>query len=174
VPGYGLSGCGPAVGFPARSSSPMPYGSGSAAGDVGVARTGSRITRAMRPCAARGETSGPRPLRQRGLAGFEQAQQVVASARREEGGCLVAPQSHSRVIVAGGSEAGDERDASSRRIEKSRCLGVGPIQRPASVLTTAGSCCRRRSPQDRAAEASAKARMFAAACSPPYAAVASS
>jgi len=61
VAGHGVSGCGPAVGFPARSSSPMPYGSSSAAGDVGVARTGSRITRAMQPSAARGETSGPRP-----------------------------------------------------------------------------------------------------------------
>ena len=43
----------------------MPYGSGSAAGDVAVARTGSRITGAMQPSAARGETSGPRPKRQR-------------------------------------------------------------------------------------------------------------
>jgi hypothetical protein len=42
----------------------MLYASGSAAGDVGVARTGSRITRAMRPSAARGETSGPPPKRQ--------------------------------------------------------------------------------------------------------------
>ena len=73
MPGHGLSGCGPAVGFPARSSSPMPYGSSSAAGDLGVARTGSRITRAMQPSAARGETSGPRPTRERGLAEFEQA-----------------------------------------------------------------------------------------------------
>ena len=47
----------------ARSSSPMPYASSSAAGDVGVARTGSRITRAMQPSAARGETGGPRPRR---------------------------------------------------------------------------------------------------------------
>jgi hypothetical protein len=31
----------------------MPCGSSSAAGDVGVARTGSRITRAMQPSAAR-------------------------------------------------------------------------------------------------------------------------
>ena len=38
----------------------MPYGSSSAAGDVGVARTGSRITRAMQPSVARGETGGPR------------------------------------------------------------------------------------------------------------------
>jgi hypothetical protein len=43
----------------------MPYGSSSAAGDVGVARTGSRITRAMQPSAGRGETSGPRPTEQR-------------------------------------------------------------------------------------------------------------
>jgi hypothetical protein len=56
VAGHGLSGCGPAGGFPARSSSPMPYGSSSAAGDVGVVRTGSRNTRAMQPSAARGET----------------------------------------------------------------------------------------------------------------------
>jgi hypothetical protein len=60
VPGHGLTRCDPTVGFPARSSGPMPYGSSSAAGDVGVARTGSRITRAMQPSAARGETSGPR------------------------------------------------------------------------------------------------------------------
>jgi len=39
----------------------MSYGSSSAAGDVGVARTGSRITRAMQPSTARGETSGCRP-----------------------------------------------------------------------------------------------------------------
>jgi len=71
VAGHGVSGCGPAVGFPARSSSPMPYGSSSAAGDVGAARTGSRITRAMQPSAARGETSGPRPLRKlRARAGW--------------------------------------------------------------------------------------------------------
>jgi hypothetical protein len=73
VPGHGLSGCGPAVGFPARSSSPMPYGRSSAAGDVGFARTGSRITRAMQPSAVRGETSGPRPTRQSPLAEIEQA-----------------------------------------------------------------------------------------------------
>ena len=42
-------------------SSPMSYGSSSAAGDVGVARTGSGITLAMQPSAAHGETSGPRP-----------------------------------------------------------------------------------------------------------------
>jgi hypothetical protein len=59
VPGHGLSGYGSAVGFPARSGSPMPFGSSSAAGDVG----GSRITRAMQPSAVRGETSGPRPTR---------------------------------------------------------------------------------------------------------------
>jgi hypothetical protein len=41
----------------------MPYGSSSAAGEVGVALTGSRITRAMQPSAARGGTNGPRPLR---------------------------------------------------------------------------------------------------------------
>jgi hypothetical protein len=39
----------------------MPDGSSSAAGDVGFARTGSRITRAIRPSAARAETRGPRP-----------------------------------------------------------------------------------------------------------------
>jgi len=65
VPGHGLSRSGPGVGFPARSRSPMPYGSGSAAGDVGVARTGSRIRRAMQRSAARGETSGPRPEHKR-------------------------------------------------------------------------------------------------------------
>jgi hypothetical protein len=77
VPGHGLSGCGPAVGFPARSSTPMPYGSSSAAGDVGVAPTGSPITRAMRPCAARGETSGPRPERKR-----------TVSSLRSSSGCV--------------------------------------------------------------------------------------
>jgi hypothetical protein len=46
----------------------MPYGSSSAAGDVGVARTGLRITRAMQPSVARGETSGLRPLGKRGPA----------------------------------------------------------------------------------------------------------
>ena len=51
--------------FPARSSSPMPYESSSAAGDVGVPRTGSRITRAMQPSTTRGETRGPRPEQQR-------------------------------------------------------------------------------------------------------------
>ncbi|MBV9416378.1 MAG: hypothetical protein JO363_15455 [Solirubrobacterales bacterium] len=49
----------------------MPYGSSSAAGDVGVARTGSRITRAMQSSAARGETSGPRPERRSAFAGIE-------------------------------------------------------------------------------------------------------
>ena len=39
----------------------MPDGTSSAAGDVGVARTGSWITRAMQPSTARGETSDPRP-----------------------------------------------------------------------------------------------------------------
>lgn len=73
VPRYGPSGCGPAVGFPARSSSPMPYGTSRAGGDVGVARTGSRITRAMQPSAARGETSGPRPKRYDALARTELA-----------------------------------------------------------------------------------------------------
>ncbi|MBV9197864.1 MAG: hypothetical protein JO168_27320 [Solirubrobacterales bacterium] len=43
----------------------MPDGTSSAAGDVGVARTGSRITRAMQPSAAGDETSGPRPEHQR-------------------------------------------------------------------------------------------------------------
>ena len=62
---HGLSGCCRAVGFPRKQQSDA-YGSSSAAGDVGVARTGSRITRAMQPSAARGETSGPRPIRQRG------------------------------------------------------------------------------------------------------------
>ena len=38
--------------------------SSSAAGDAGVARTGSGITRATQPFAARGETSGPCPARQ--------------------------------------------------------------------------------------------------------------
>jgi len=38
----------------------MPDGTSSAAGDVGVARTGSWITRAMQPSTARGETSDPR------------------------------------------------------------------------------------------------------------------
>jgi hypothetical protein len=33
----------------------MPYGSSRAAGDVGVARTGSRITWAMQPLSARGD-----------------------------------------------------------------------------------------------------------------------
>jgi hypothetical protein len=42
------------------------YGSTSAAGDVGVTRTGSRIAQVMQPSAARGETGGPRPMRQRG------------------------------------------------------------------------------------------------------------
>jgi hypothetical protein len=42
----------------------MPYGSSSAAGDVGVARTGSRISPAMQPSAARGEANGPRPEHQ--------------------------------------------------------------------------------------------------------------
>jgi hypothetical protein len=41
----------------------MAYRSSSAAGDVGVARSGSRITRAMQPSAARGETNGLRPIR---------------------------------------------------------------------------------------------------------------
>jgi hypothetical protein len=44
----------------------MPYLSSSATGRVGVARVGSRITRAMQPSAARGETSGPRPFHKRG------------------------------------------------------------------------------------------------------------
>jgi hypothetical protein len=43
----------------------MPHGSSSAAGDVGVERTGLRITRAMQRSAARGETSGPRPKHER-------------------------------------------------------------------------------------------------------------
>jgi hypothetical protein len=51
----------------------MPYGSGSAAGDVGVARTGLRITRAMQPSVAPDETSGPRPKLYDALAGFELA-----------------------------------------------------------------------------------------------------
>ena len=38
--------------------------SSSAAGDIGVPRTGSRIARAMQPSAARGETSGLRPIRE--------------------------------------------------------------------------------------------------------------
>jgi hypothetical protein len=42
------------------------YGTSSAAGYVGVARTGSRITRTMQPSATRGETSGPRPDHERG------------------------------------------------------------------------------------------------------------
>jgi hypothetical protein len=63
VAGHGLSGCGSAVGFPARSNSPMLYGSSSAAGDVRAARAGSRIIRTMEPSAVRGETSGSRPKR---------------------------------------------------------------------------------------------------------------
>jgi hypothetical protein len=73
MPGQGLSGWGPAVGFPARSSSPMPYGSSRAEGDVGVAPAGLRIVRAMQPSAARGETSGPRPKRYDARAGIELA-----------------------------------------------------------------------------------------------------
>ena len=59
-----LSGVRSGCWLPARSGSPMAHGSSSAAGDVGVARTGSRITRRMQPSAAQAETSGPRPLRQ--------------------------------------------------------------------------------------------------------------
>ena len=36
VPGHGLSGRGPEVGFPARSGSPMPDGTSSASSDVGA------------------------------------------------------------------------------------------------------------------------------------------
>jgi hypothetical protein len=43
----------------------MAQGSSGSAGDVGVARTGSRITRAMQESAAHRETSGPRPEQQR-------------------------------------------------------------------------------------------------------------
>ena len=49
----------------------MPYGSSGAAGDVGVARTSSRITRAMQPSAARDKTSGPRSQQQRFFARSE-------------------------------------------------------------------------------------------------------
>ena len=41
----------------ARNSSPTSYGSSSAAGQVGVARTGLRIVGAMQPSAARGKTA---------------------------------------------------------------------------------------------------------------------
>lgn len=41
---------------PARSSSPMPYRSSSAPGDVGLARIGLQIIGAMQPSAARAET----------------------------------------------------------------------------------------------------------------------
>ena len=54
----------------------MPYGSSSATGDVGVARTGLRIIGAMRPSAARGETSGHR----RGC--FSKVHQLVGGSRR--------------------------------------------------------------------------------------------
>jgi hypothetical protein len=51
----------------------MPYGSSSAAGDVGVVRGGWRINRAMQSSAARGETSVPRSKRQQAFAAAEQA-----------------------------------------------------------------------------------------------------
>jgi hypothetical protein len=80
-----LEWVGPAVGFPARRSSPMPYGSSSASGDVGVARTGSRITLAMRPSAARGETSGPRPKGRSPLAQIQRAPAPPFAAKQVRG-----------------------------------------------------------------------------------------
>ena len=63
VPGHGLTGCGPAVGSPREAPVRCPTEAVARPVTVGVARTGSRITRAMQPSAARGKTSGPRPLR---------------------------------------------------------------------------------------------------------------
>ncbi len=65
VPGHGRVAVPRAFVFPARSSSPTPYGSSGAAGDVGVALAGLWIIGATRPSAARGETSGPRRSRER-------------------------------------------------------------------------------------------------------------
>jgi hypothetical protein len=109
VPGHGLSGCGPAVGFAARSSSPMPYGSSSAAGDVAVARTSSRITRAMQPSAARRETSGPRPKRQpmcrSHASGSHRSDTETVASAFPGGAALLRPDSPRRNDTVGASAA---------------------------------------------------------------------
>ncbi len=82
--------------------------------------------------------AGCRPKRQRGLAESQQApaRSYFCSARKA--GVSSRRSTSLSKIVLGGSETGDERDASSRGIAEEPVLaGVGPIQRPASVLPTA-------------------------------------
>ena len=128
MPRCGLIGCRPAVGFPARSSSPMPYGSSSAAGDGGVARTGSRITRAMQPSAGarRDEWSSSR------------GEAVPATRRQTVGGRPLYASHNSaspadQVLVAGSALAIARKEGPRRVSRRCRRRGTSRVSRLAKT-----------------------------------------
>ena len=88
--------------------------SSSAAGDIGVPRTGSRIARAMQPSATRGETSGLRPIRE------------PPEHRR---GCLLAHESSSAARLPTYGVAASSLVADSARQEG----GSSFVRRPAGL-----------------------------------------